>query len=180
MKFIREFVTSVVVGGLLVVLPIYLAVLLLLKATKVVLQLVHPVAELLPAGIPAPDVFSLMLVLIVCAAVGLVVRTHAGGVVRERIETFLGRLPGYSLFRSLTQQLAGKTQDSVWKPALVEIEDALMPAFIVEEFEDGRYTIFVPSVPTPLAGAVYVLGRERVHPVDVPLTQAVRSISQWG
>jgi uncharacterized membrane protein len=40
--------------------------------------------------------------------------------------------------------------------------------------------VFVPSVPTPLAGAVYVLDRQRVHPLKVPFTQAVRTISQWG
>jgi hypothetical protein len=43
------------------------------------------------------------------------------------------------LFRSLTQQLAGKTQDNGWKPALEEIEQALVPAFIIEE-QDGRFT----------------------------------------
>ncbi len=63
---------------------------------------------------------------------------------------------------------------------LVEIEDALVPAFIIEELDDGRLTIFVPSVPTPLAGAVYVLSRERVHILDVPFTQAIRSVSRWG
>ena len=62
----------------------------------------------------------------------------------------------------------------------VEIEDALVPAFIIEELDDGRFTVFVPSVPTPLAGAVYVLRRERVHVLDIPFTQAVRSISRWG
>jgi len=39
----------------------------------------------------------------------------------------------------------------VWKPALVEIEEALVPAFIIEELEDQRVTVFVPSVPTPFA-----------------------------
>ena len=73
-----------------------------------------------------------------------------------------------------------KDEETVWKPALVEIEEALVPAFIIEEFEDGRFTVFVPSVPTPLAGAVYVLTRERVHPLDVPFTQAVKSVSRWG
>lgn len=43
-----------------------------------------------------------------------------------------------------------------------------------------RYTVFVPSVPTPLAGAVYVLSRARVHPLDVPFTDAVKSVSRWG
>jgi uncharacterized membrane protein len=63
---------------------------------------------------------------------------------------------------------------------IVEIEDALVPAFAVEALDDGRYTVFVPSVPTPFAGALYVMGPERVHAVDVPVGQAVRVISQWG
>ena len=76
--------------------------------------------------------------------------------------------------------MAGKDEESAWKPALVEIEEALVPGFIIEEFEDGRYTIFVPSVPTPLAGAVYILDRKRVHPLDVPFTQAIKTVSRWG
>jgi uncharacterized membrane protein len=40
--------------------------------------------------------------------------------------------------------------------------------------------VFVPSVPTPLAGAVYVLDRQRVHILDVPFTHAVSVISRWG
>ena len=87
---------------------------------------------------------------------------------------FFERLPGYSLLRSLTQRLAGDSEEQTWKPALVEIEDALVPAFIIEELDDGRFTVFVPSVPTPLAGAVYVLRRERVHILEVPFTQAIR------
>jgi uncharacterized membrane protein len=63
---------------------------------------------------------------------------------------------------------------------LAEIEDALVPAFIIEEFEDGRYTVFVPSIPTPLAGAVYILDRKRVHPLSVPFTEALKTVSKWG
>ena len=33
----------------------------------------------------------------------------------------------------------------MWKPVLAEIEDALVPAFIVEELDDERFTVFVPS-----------------------------------
>jgi uncharacterized membrane protein len=91
-----------------------------------------------------------------------------------------GRLPGYGLIKSLTQRLAGDSEESAWMPALIELEDALVPAFIIEPLDDGRFTVFVPSVPTPLAGAVYVLSPERVHILDVPFTQAIRSISRWG
>ena len=176
MKFAREFLVNALVGGLLIVLPIYLAVLVLLKGMQSVAALVRPLTMLLPAWLPAENLLSLVLVLVVCFLIGIAVRTRVGRIIRERMERSLfERLPGYALFRSLTQRLAGEGRENVWKPALVEIEEALVPAFIIEELEDGRFTVFVPSVPTPLAGAVYILSRERVHPLDVPFTQAIRS-----
>jgi len=181
MKYAREFVTSTLVGGLLIVVPVYLAVLLLLKGMKSAATVVRPFAAVLPDWIPAENLCSLLLVLIICFIVGVAVRTRSGRVVRERLEvTLFGRLPGYGLIKSLTQRLAGDSEESAWTPALIELEDALVPAFIIETLDDGRLTVFVPSVPTPLAGAVYVLSADRVHILDVPFTQAIRSISRWG
>ena len=181
MKHARELVTSTVIGGVFIVVPLYLAVLLLLKGMKSAASLVRPIAMLLPDWLPAEQFFSLMLVLVACFFVGAAVRTQAGQIAREKIErTFFERLPGYALLRSLTQRLAEDGDETAWKPALVELEDALVPAFIIEELDDGRLTVFVPSVPTPLAGAVYILARERVHLLDVPFTQAIRSVSRWG
>ena len=73
---------------------------------------------------------------------------------------------------TLTGDLGGGTT------TVVRTSAAPTPAAPVAD--DGRLTVFVPSVPTPLAGAVYVLRPERVHILDVPFTQAVRSISRWG
>ena len=95
-------------------------------------------------------------------------------------KSFFDRMPGYALIRSLTQRLAGEDREAAWKPALAEVEVALVPAFIIEELGDGRFTVFVPSIPTPLAGAVYILSAERVHPLNVPFTQAIKTISRWG
>jgi uncharacterized membrane protein len=181
MKKALVFVAKAVLGGLLIVVPIYLAILLLLKGMKSIVGLVRPFALLLPDWLPAEKALSLILVLMICFLIGVAVRTRAGRAVRERIEkTFFERIPGYALFRSLAQQVAGDNRQNVWKPALVEIEEALVPAFIIEEFEDGRYTVFVPSIPTPLAGAVYILDRKRVHPLSVPFTEALKTVSKWG
>src|SRR6516164_5683626 len=181
MKNPVKFVATALIGGLLVVAPIYLAVLLLLKAMKSVVGLVRPLALLLPDWFPAEKALSLLLVLMICFVIGIVVKTRAGRVARERIDrAFFERIPGYALIRSLTQQMAGDSQEKAWKPALAEIEEALVPAFIIEEFADGRYTVFVPSIPTPLAGAVYILTRERVHPLSVGFGQALQVVSRWG
>jgi uncharacterized membrane protein len=180
-KQVRTFVMSALLTGLLLVVPFYLAVLLLLKAMGSLVRLVQPIALMLPRWAHAEDVLALLILLFLCFLVGVAMRTVGGRVFRERIEgSVLVRFPGYILLRSLTKQLAGESQENVWKPALAEIEDALVPAFIIEEFGDGRYTIFVPSSPSPFTGAVYILGRERVHLVDASLAQTVQAVSRWG
>ena len=181
MKHLRDFFLSSIVGGLLILAPIYLSALLLLKAMKAVAGIVRPIAKLLPEWFPAERVLSLVLVLVVCFLIGAAVRTPRGRAVRERVEKSLfERIPGYALFRSLTQQLAGSHEEQVWKPCLAEIEEALVPAFIIEEFDDGRSTVFVPAAPTPFSGSIYILTPERVHPVEVPFTHAIKSLSRWG
>jgi uncharacterized membrane protein len=181
MKKALDFFLRSVLGGFLFVVPVYLAVLLLLKGMKSVTGVVRPLAKLVPESLPAETLLSLLVVLVVCFLIGAAFRTPIGSSLRERTEKALfERIPGYALLRSLTQQIAGSSDDKVWKPALFELEECLVPAFIIEEFEDGRYTIFVPSIPTPFAGAVYIADRARVHPLDVPFTAALRTVSRWG
>ena len=43
----------------------------------------------------------------------------------------------------------GQADDPAFAPCLAEIEEALVPALIVEELENGSFTVLVPSVPTP-------------------------------
>jgi uncharacterized membrane protein len=181
MKQFGRFMTRTLLAGLLAIAPVYLAILLILKAMSSLGALVRPLAAILPESLPAERLLSLLLDLIVVFAVGLAIRSTTGRRAWERITTTLfSKLPGYALFKSLTQRLAGGTEGEEWKPVLAEIEEALVPGFIIEELTDGRLTVFVPSVPTPLAGAVYILTPNRVHRVDVPFTRAISVVSRWG
>jgi uncharacterized membrane protein len=176
-----SFVLRAILGGFLFVIPIYLAVLLLLKGMKSVAGIVRPLSKLLPESVPADTLLSLLLVLVVCFLIGAAFHTRAGSNLRQRIEKGLfERVPGYAVIRSLTQKITGSSDDKIWKPALFELEECLVPSFIIEEHDDGRYTIFVPSIPTPFAGAVFIADRARVHPLDVPFTDALRTVSKWG
>ena len=118
MKKALAFVARSVLGGLLVVVPIYLAVLVLLKGMKSVAELVQPIARLLPDWLPAEQALSLLLVLVICFLIGVAVRTRLGRVTRERMEKgFFERIPGYALFRSLTQQMAGDKRENAAQAA---------------------------------------------------------------
>ena len=181
MKGLAELTKTTLIGGLLVVLPIYVSILLLVKTLAGIFALLSPVTAAVPAGAQFRQVIAILIVLVVCLVAGIVVRTGPGLRAKKRFErSVLRKIPGYSLVQGLTERVSGDEREGAFQPALVEIEDALSPGFIIEELEDGRYTVLVPSVPTPAAGALFILPRERVHPLDVPFTQAVTVISKWG
>jgi len=181
MKGLAELTKTTLIGGLLVVLPIYVSILLLVKTLAGIFALLSPVTAAVPAGAQFRQVIAILIVLVVCLVAGIVVRTGPGLRAKKSFErSVLRKIPGYSLVQGLTERVSGDEREGAFQPALVEIEDALSPGFIIEELEDGRYTVLVPSVPTPAAGSLFILPRERVHLLDVPFTQAVTVISKWG
>mgnify|MGYP007054701099 CR=1 FL=1 len=62
---------------------------------------------------------------------------------------------------------------------LASIEDAWVPAFVMEEHRSGLLTVFVPSVPTAAAGSIYLLPEDRVRRLDVPVTSMLSVICGW-
>ena len=181
MRSIAEFTKTTLVGGVLVVMPVYLSVLLLLKAVAGVVGLVAPITQGLPVTLPFREGVAMLVLIGVCFVSGIAVRTGPGLRAKNALErSLLERIPGYALIRGLAGRIVGSSTEETFTVVLAEIEDALVPAFLVEDCGDGLCAIFVPSVPTPAAGAIYIIANERVHPVEVPFTQAVGVISKWG
>jgi uncharacterized membrane protein len=165
----------------LIVLPIYLSILLLAKSLSIVVKLLSPVTAQIPAAMEFPQLIAVAILIAVCFVAGIIVRTGLGLRLQQAVErNLLNRIPGYALVRGLAARMAGRQEDDMFAVALVEMGDGLVMAFIVERHEDGAYTVFVPSVPTPAAGAVFIVAKERVHLVDVPFTKAASVISKWG
>ncbi len=182
MKALREFTKSTLVGGLLVVVPIYFSVLLLAKALAGLIALLGPVIALLPESLHGlSELAAVLIVVALCFATGLAMRTRLGTRIFRGFEhRVLEKIPGFGVLRGAVRRVSGQSDDAMFQPVLVEIEEALTPAFIVEELDDGRCVVLVPSVPTPAAGSLYILPRDRVHWIDVPVTEAVAVITRWG
>jgi uncharacterized membrane protein len=181
MRTLAEFTRTTLVGGVLVLLPVYLTVLLLLKGLATVMALVAPVAAEVPTGPQLRNLIAILIILVACFMAGLVVRTGPGGRgVRQLQDHFLGKIPGYKLLRNLVGRLSGDEAAEGFIPALVVIEEALVPALIVEELPDGQVVVLVPSVPTPVAGSLYILPADRVHRINVPLADLFKVYSKWG
>ncbi len=182
MKALSEFAKSTLIGGLLVIVPIYFSVLLLAKALGGLIAMLGPITATLPESLEAMrGLVSVLIVVALCFATGLAMRTRLGlRMFRSFEHRVLEKIPGFGVLRSAVRRISGRSDDAMFQPVLVEIEDALTPAFIVEELDDGRCVVLVPSVPTPAAGSLFILTRDRVHWVDVPVTEVIAVITRWG
>jgi len=178
---IRSFLSTSLTGGLLVVVPLWISVFLVGQAIAILRGLIHPIGGWISGRYVHPDLISLGILLLLCFVAGIFVQSRLASSVGDALErNVIVWIPGYRLVRSVLQRMRGEDQDHNWAVALIDFDDTCVPGFVVEELPDGHYPVFVPSVPTPAAGAVYIMEARRVHFVDVPFTAGLRCIAQWG
>ena len=145
MQKILSFLKTTLLGGVLVILPAWLTVLLLVKVLMKLEVFVKPVSSHLPREAAHPRIMTVLLLVALCFVVGAMLRTAIGRQVERALEdNVLCRLPGYTTLRGVAQEMADLEHDRGFKPALIEIEEALAPGFIIEEHADGRFTVLFP------------------------------------
>jgi uncharacterized membrane protein len=66
--------------------------------------------------------------------------------------------------------------------ALAQIfgNSTLVTCFVTDSHDDGSFTVFVPTGPNPTSGLIYHLEGQYVHPVKVPVQDAMRSVISCG
>ena len=95
--------------------------------------------------------------------------------------TILGRLPVYNAMKSLTTGFSDSQQESAFKPALLKSADGEKElVYIVEDHGNGNLTVMLPWTPTPFAGVIKIVPKERVEPLDASMTKVTEALSQWG
>lgn len=191
MKRLREFFKSAVIGGLLVVLPSAIFLFIVNWLFGAVANVISPITSRVTHKLALQDdtavvvvnVLVIILLVLICFAVGVLVRTKFGKWVFLALEkNVLLKAPGYSLIKETVAQFLGSKKSPFSSVALVQIfgNDTMVSAFVTDEHENGRVTVFVPTGPNPTSGNIYHLPAKYVHPVDVPVEDAMRSIISCG
>ena len=187
MNRFREFLKNTALGGLLVILPLAIFFFALTWIFGLVLTAIDPLTTIVMQKSPlqgiVADILVVVLIMIVCFTVGIIVRTKLGKWLYLLLESnvFL-KIPGYSLIKETVFQFLGNKKPPFSSVALVQIfgNETLVSAFITDEHKDGTFTVFVPTGPNPTSGNIYHLPQNLVHPVDVSVEDAMRSIISCG
>lgn len=179
MNPVARFVRDTLIGGLLVILPAYLAIVLLLKAVQGLNAVLGPIEATLPDATPVPGLVAIAILVAGAFLLGVSARTAIGRRAGAQVErTFFERIPGYTVIRGLGNRLMGRGE--AFAPALVRLDDNELPAFIVERLPDGRVTVFLPSSPTPATGTVAIVTADRIVPLTTSSGAMFSALSRWG
>ncbi|AQQ69424.1 hypothetical protein Mag101_06335 [Microbulbifer agarilyticus] len=193
MTKIKAFITLTLLGGLAVVLPIAIFVLLFQWLFSQISELVAPATQWMQAHTEFKDNFArlivIALILGICFIIGLLVKTSIGRWVHKHLDFWLGKLaPGYNTIKDLVLQFigGGGTEGVLSGPvARARIHGANNPlsvtAIVTSTHANGDYTVYVPTAPVPTSGFVYHLPPDCVEILPhVSVEAAMKSIVACG
>jgi len=175
----------VFVRGVLFLVPIALLVILVVQAVKLVSGMLRPVADAFSAdtvvGVVIAELLAAVLIIVLCLLAGIFASMRLGRSLGDRLEHMvLRRIPGFTLIKSMTHGMVGMQSGVDVRAILAWIEESWVLAFAMERHGNGVYTVFVPSAPTPAAGAIYYLPEDRIKFLDVPVSAAVACVTRLG
>ncbi|MBU2494084.1 MAG: DUF502 domain-containing protein [Bacteroidetes bacterium] len=187
MEKLKIFIKTTVLGGLLVVLPIYILVLVFKWFFEFVIDNIRPIVYVLIQTVRLHEfiasILAIVITLLLFFAIGLAVRTRLGKFTFDFIEiNFLKKLPFYKIIKDTVLQLVGSEKNLFKAVALVNLygNETLITAFVTEEHDNGMYSVFVPSGPAPTAGFIYHLKKEQVHIIDYQVDKAMKTVFSLG
>ena len=177
----KKFLWRTVLRGLALVLPVILIVIALEKLDSSVRSAMQPFAAALPFGTSIPILWALLALVLLSFLAGLILQLP---VIRDwysaAMDWLAERSPTFASLRGFEKSLLAKNGNKPLKAALAVLDDALVPAIVVEELPDGRSVVFIPNVPSPSEGTVYILTSERVHLLDATVHQVTACVRSWG
>jgi uncharacterized membrane protein len=188
MERIKLFLSTSLLGGLVVVLPVVILLFIFSWIFNLVTTIIQPLTTLVVVNSQlqetVADILVIIIILSTCFAVGVFVRTRMGSFLYATTENRVLKIaPGYSLIKETVMQILNSNKKSLFSSvALVQpfSNETLASAFITDRHVDGSYTVFVPTGPNPTSGNIFHLKAQYVHPVDVPVEDALRSIISCG
>lgn len=187
----KTFFRTTLLGGVIVILPTIILGVAFKWLFGKVGDGIKPLTNLVVDLIDLPDQYEeliatlivLSVIILGCFSVGLFVKTRIGRWIYEGFErSLLSKAPGYKMVKETVNQFFGKKESPFSSVALAQIfeNDTMITAFITDRHDNGIITIFVPTGPNPTSGFIYHLDQQYVHPVDVSVEDAMRSVISCG
>lgn len=172
-------------SGFLTLLPFLLAYLLIGGFYDLTVLLTTPLQDVIPRfgmlSHTGRQLAILGFLFLIFVLIGMLKDTGPAQRLGAWIEReYLNRFPPYRVVRDITRQLGGEELKSM-KPALLELGPGVRTvAFIVEELEGDRLTMYRPLTSLPTMGTLQIVDSDKVQPLDTAFMDAAGWYFNWG
>ena len=189
----RAFINKTFIGGILVLMPIGVTVMIGRWFFLWVTDLIQPLTNLLIKSNDLPEVLGdflvVSIIVLLCFIVGYIISTGAGRFIHSKFDHYLVRLaPGYKIIKEIISQFFGDEKNSPFangQVGLAQLYGTDVPTYatvlITSKHPNGDFTVFVPTGPNPTSGQILHLKPEQVTiRDDIPVESMMRTIIACG
>lgn len=129
--------------------------------------------------------FAIVVIAVVLAVVGYVVRTAAGDILKDELDRLAGQIPVvrvvYNATKMGVETLMGSSAEEFDRPVKIEIAGLRITGFKTgNTTEDGREVVFFPTSPNITSGYVVDVEPERLERTDESTEEALTRVLSAG
>jgi len=181
----HHYLRTTLIGGVVVVLPLFVFANLLLWLARGIGEKIAPVAEYAASQLGVPlwsaQALTVGAILIACAVLGAIVSTRFGNRAFNWIERNTAeRVPGYRPVKEIVSYLGKRDQNPFSRPVLVTVGSGLkFTGFLADEGPAGT-TVFVPTGPNPTTGLIVHVEPSQLQRLPVAGSEALKTVLACG
>jgi uncharacterized membrane protein len=181
----HHYLRATLIGGVLVVLPLFVFANLLLWLARWIFEKISPVAEFVAAQLGMPlwsaQALTIGAILVACSALGAFVSTRFGNRAFNWIEAnTVQRVPGYRPVKEIVGYLGKRDQNPFSRPVLVTFGPNLkFTGFLADDGPAGS-SVFLPTGPNPTTGLIVHVAPTQLQRLPVAGTDALKTILACG
>lgn len=183
MKSILKFINKTLRGGIFLIIPILLVILLLAKALGIIMPLAENINSLL---FPHEDslnialLISISIIVLACFLAGLAAYSFIGTAIVTWIENnILSMFPAYQLMKN-SYKASLDISSTKKLPVVLVPADGWVIAFLVEELENDYKLVFIPGAPNPWEGGLSIFKTEQIRETNLSQKDAVAILRKTG
>ncbi len=187
MKRLRSFFKTALIGGLVVILPIMILIVIFRWLYQLLSGMIAPLTQLIiertALQVAIADAIVLLIILAICFVLGVFVKTRLGNYIYKNTEnSILTYAPGYTMIKETILLFLGRKKTPFSHVALISPYNSstYLTGFVTDERENGMVTVFVPTAPNPTSGNIYHLLPKDVIKLDISIEEGIRTILSCG
>lgn len=183
-RFIN-FLKTTLIGGVFLIVPIVIVLLILGKVVEILRILVKPIVKELPldtiGGVTIARLVAVAVLIFICLIAGLLAKTKTANQFKNWIESsLLSNVPGYSMIKGMTETAIGIESNNENQILLVDIEETWQLGILMDKIDDELYTVFLPGAPSPMSGDVVFVKKDRLKKLDITSVEAFKIQKKLG